>query len=116
MGLIKGMLFMSGMPVRPSTTRERSRHYQKKANRLQAEANDLLAEQVESLRAMRERPVSIARDPSPMNSQQSASSTQGNDQLERLNQLERLHNLHLSGALSDEEFNVLKNQLLDGRG
>jgi len=31
-GLIKGFFFLSGMPVRPSTTRERSRKYQRQTN------------------------------------------------------------------------------------
>ena len=34
MGLIKGFFFLSGAPIRPTTTRERSRRYQRRTNEL----------------------------------------------------------------------------------
>ena len=45
MGLFKGMMFLSGLPVRPTTTRERGRSYQRQTNRLLEDIADSVANQ-----------------------------------------------------------------------
>ncbi len=58
MGLIKSLALLSGIPVRPTTSRERARKYQRQANALLAQQNRLLAEQTE----MAERQIREAQE------------------------------------------------------
>lgn len=108
MGLFKGMLFLSGVPVRPSTTRERSRGYQREANKLSAEANDLLEEQVRSLEQLNRKLIAAQNQQinSPIR-QKSEPTT-----VEKLEMISRLHDLHTSGVLTSDEYESQKQAIL----
>lgn len=99
MGLIKGTLFALGAPVRPSTTRERSRKYQRQANSLLEEIADGLASGSTAEPLLRPR-VESGGSPSP----------------DFVEQLARLAGLKESGALSDSEYEAAKDKVLGQAG
>ena len=121
MGLIKGMLFVTGVPVRPTTTRERSRGYQRKANRLQEEANyhhneanSLLEEQIRALQAMNQQ-LEISKG-SPRTGEGQPGKSTASGMPEKLDLLIRIHQLREDGVLSDEEYQSQKQLIIDALG
>jgi hypothetical protein len=117
-GLIKGMLFVAGVPVRPTTTRERSRGYQRKANRLQEEANyhhneanSLLEEQIRSLQAMNQK-LQVSKG-SPRTGVAHSSTSAASGMPEKLDLLIRIHQLKEDGVLSDEEYQSQKQLIIN---
>ena len=114
MGLIKGLLFFGGMPVRPSTTRERSRGYQRQANNLQAEANEFLEEQVRALETMNKRLMAAQGGANTGQNTRSNSpeAISPETMVEKLQKIGRLHELHKSGALTEAEFDSQKQSIL----
>ena len=109
MGLIKGLLFSGGVPVRPSTTRERSRGYQRQANNLQAEANEFLEEQVRALETMNKR---LMATQGGANTGQNTRCNPPETMEEKLQKIARLHEHHNSGALTEAEFDSQKQSIL----
>jgi hypothetical protein len=109
MGLLKGLLLFGGLPVRPTTTRERSRGYQRKANNLQAEANEILEEQVRALEAMSKRLMATQGVADP---RKDAAGVRSESTIDKIEKIARLHDLHKSGALSEVEFEAQKQVIL----
>ena len=112
MGILKSLFLLSGVPVRPTTTRERSRQYQRRANALAKEQNSLMEQQL----AMQEQELAerLAQNERVQqrlnrvsNNNQTTSKTSGG-----LEKLERLADLHSKGVLTDEEFESQKQIIL----
>jgi len=108
MGVIKSLLLLSGVPVRPSTTRERSRGYQRDANRLARQQNELLAEQ---LRLQQEIGSGLQPDQATNLGPDSGNQPPA-EPLDEYDKLERLARLHASGVLTDSEFKTQKEIVL----
>ena len=135
MGIIKGMMFLgSGGLIRPTTTRERSRMYQKRQIRAQRANNDLVAEQnelmesqiqaqldanqrlmeqQEKLSAQARRLEEPATKVNVQQSDQSAPVDAGQtSRSSAIDRLEKLGELRKSDILTEEEFQELKKEIL----
>lgn len=109
MGLIKGMMFFAGVPVHPKTTRERARGYQRQANRLQDDANRLLAEQVHSLEELNSRLQKAQSQNARLQPKEQEIAKPKTDKLELIG---KLHELRTAGVLTEEEFSAQKSAIL----
>ena len=119
MGILKSLFLLSGVPVRPTTTRERSRQYQRRANALAEEQNSLMEQQLAMQeQELAERLAQNERVQQRLNrvsnnkqttskNKKTTSKTSGG-----LEKLERLADLHSKGVLTDEEFESQKQIIL----
>jgi hypothetical protein len=119
MGILKFTALMMGVPVRPTTTRERARKYQREANRLASQQNALLEQQLEQQIASQEdaarrlqRLSELARSESDLSSK-SVPEGPGTQSFSGLEKLAKLAELRDSGVLTDEEFERQKQIVLD---
>ena len=112
MGILKTLALMSGVPVRPTTTRERARKYQRQANALAAQEVALLEQQVAAQEAATARIAALSEpavgSPPVAGSQQSPSAA-----TLRLEKLEKLGQLRASGVLTEDEFQAQKKLVLE---
>ena len=136
MGILKTLALLSGIPVRPTTTRERARMYQRRSIDQQKIANELMEEQNAILEAQIQQQLDTQKrllaqqkslEKNHVNSQaqpealdakdsikETAYSEENPDDLKSaLNRLEKLAELKESGALTEDEFQTLKSQTLE---
>lgn len=105
-GLFKKFLLLGGVPVRPTTKRERFQD----ATQAQAEfQSELMADQAADLQLRRtvQRGIESAYGPSSRKAGPAAAST-SEAPSDWVTKLERLAELHAAGALTDAEFADLK--------
>ena len=127
MGLLKGMAFMMGVPVRPTTTRERARMYQKRTYRaINRQTNALQGEMQETNGQLEESNIHLAQPLSfpkiPKNqittSQSSVPIEEKNETAEKsrthetLEKIQQLSDLKDSGVLTADEFQTQKKQII----
>ncbi len=128
MGLIKGMMFLgSGGLIRPTTTRERSRMYQKRQIRAQRANNDLVAEQnalmesqieaqLETQKRLIEQQNKLEAQAHQLKEPQSVEKSSGDagqtSRSSAIDRLEKLGELRKSDILTEEEFQELKKEIL----
>ena len=135
MGLIKGSLFLlSGGLIRPTTTRERSRQYQRRQIREQKLQNDLMEEQnalmeaqiqaqldtqkrlIEQQNKLESQAQGLKESPTKINPPQpegSSSMAAGlTSRSSAIDRLEQLGELRKSEILTEEEFQELKKEIL----
>ena len=136
MGILKTLALLSGIPVRPTTTRERARMYQRRSINQQKIANELMEEQNQILEAQIQQQLdtqnrllaqqkSLEKTHASSKAQsetldakelikETAHSDENPDDLKSaLNRLEKLAELKESGALTEDEFQTLKSQTLE---
>ena len=127
-------MFMGGIPVRPTTTRERSRQYQRRQIREQKLQNDLMEEQnalmesqiqaqldtqkrlIEQQNKL-EAQTRALKEPEPtFNPPQTVKSApvaaEQTSRSSAIDRLERLGELRKSDILTEEEFQELKKEIL----
>jgi len=136
MGILKTLALFSGIPVRPTTTRERARMYQRRSIDQQKIANELIEEQNQILEAqvqqqldtqkrllaqqksLEKTQASARTQPSTPDAKHSSkktaeTETSPSDLKSALKRLEKLAELKESGALTEDEFQTLKSQTLE---
>ena len=116
MGILKTLALMSGVPVRPTTTRERSRRYQRTVNQLADQQNQLLEAQLESQLDIQQRferqqaeLLGMKGPQQPANQPQEHASPGPLSAVERLEKLAKLRD---AGVLTDQEFSEQKSSIL----
>ncbi len=109
MGLFKALLLIGGVPVRPTTKRER---FQREVPRLLEETAELHAQQLEAMQTFMDRQLGASNSPIPPIASGIGAGHKAFAYEEAMDLISRMHDLFVSGILSEDEYLREKNRIL----